>query len=253
MFRSLKKLGLIGIVGLSLAGAVDAKYHHWPRNAHSYEIQKGDNFSDLSNKYGITTREILEYNPDVDPRRMKIGSRIWIPEKINKNYLPSCVSEKGKEDIKKFEKFSEGPYKDPAHGDTWSIGYGHQIRPGENFIKITEEKALELFRKDIKIVEDVIRENVWVELSGKEYDALASFVYNVGVENFKNSTLLKLLNEEDYANAMDEFPKWIKSGGEVVPGLTPRRDYERSKMFFGIVERDPDYFNRLEERLDRER
>jgi hypothetical protein len=57
MFRSLKKIGLIGIVGLSLAGAVDAKYHHWPRNAHSYEIQKGDNFSDLSNKYGITTRE----------------------------------------------------------------------------------------------------------------------------------------------------------------------------------------------------
>jgi lysozyme len=163
---------------------------------------------------------------------MKIGSRIWIPEKINKNYLPSCVSEKGKEDIKKFEKFSEGPYKDPAHGDTWSIGYGHQIDLEKILLRLLK-KRLWNFSERHKNVEDVIRENGWVELSGKEYDALASFVYNVGVENFKNSTLLKLLNEEDYANAMDEFPKWIKSGGEVVPGLTPRRDYERSKCFLG--------------------
>ncbi|MCY1305462.1 Lysozyme RrrD [compost metagenome] len=67
-----------------------------------------------------------------------------------------------------------------------------------------------------------------VPLSQGQFDALASFVFNLGSGNLQCSTLLRKLNAKDYAGAADEFPRWNKAGGKVLAGLTRRRAAERA-------------------------
>lgn len=102
------------------------------------------------------------------------------------------ASQKAIDLIKYFESFSAEPYLCPANYLT--IGYGHRILPNENFEKITEEEAEIILKKDMIFAEKAINEFVEVELSQNQFDALVSFVFNVGVEAFKNSTLLRSLN-----------------------------------------------------------
>ncbi len=78
---------------------------------------------------------------------------------------------------------------------------------------------------------------VKVALSQNQWDALMSFVYNLGAANLASSTLLKLLkllNADDYAGAADQFTRWNKAGGQVLSGLTKRRNAERA-MFLGAA------------------
>ena len=73
-----------------------------------------------------------------------------------------------------------------------------------------------------------------VPLSQNQWDALMSFVYNLGSANLGPSTLLKLLNAGDYAGAAEQFLRWNKAGGQVLAGLTKRRAAERA-MFLGAA------------------
>jgi lysozyme len=66
-----------------------------------------------------------------------------------------------------------------------------------------------------------------VELNDNQFSALVCFTYNVGLGNFKSSTLLNLINRGKYADAALEFAKWNKAKGKVLNGLTARRDAER--------------------------
>lgn len=59
-----------------------------------------------------------------------------------------------------------------------------------------------------------------------------SLAYNIGVSAFRGSTLLRLLNVSQYQAASDEFPRWNKAGGKVLPGLVKRRAAERA-LFLG--------------------
>jgi lysozyme len=65
-------------------------------------------------------------------------------------------------------------------------------------------------------------------LNQNQWDALVSFVYNVGAGNFISSTMLKLLNQGDYKGAAGEFPKWVHTNGQINPGLVRRRAAERA-------------------------
>jgi lysozyme len=56
---------------------------------------------------------------------------------------------------------------------------------------------------------------------------LVSFAYNVGTHNLRESTLLKLFNAGDIAGAAEQFPRWNKANGKILPGLVARRDAER--------------------------
>lgn len=130
--------------------------------------------------------------------------------------------------IKSFEGFSPTAYKCPA--GVWTIGYGttEYVDAGDT---VTEEEACDLLRKDVQEAADAVDDLVDVELTQPQYDALCSFIYNVGRSAFENSTMRKMLNRGQSAAAIGpQFDRWVKANGKVLPGLTRRRAAER-EMF----------------------
>lgn len=113
----------------------------------------------------------------------------------------------------------------PVKGDVPTIGFGTtaNVKLGDT---ITPEKAIERAHDDIKEVEKCIKTYVNVPLNQKIYDSLVSFVYNVGCGQFKNSTLLKKINEDDLVGGCSEMKRWVYSGGIKVKGLVKRRQEE---------------------------
>lgn len=102
------------------------------------------------------------------------------------------LTEKGLIFIKSFEGFSSAPYLCLAGYKT--IGYGHVMQKGENFASITEDKALELLRKDILHTESRVSRLTHVALIQNQFDALISFVFNVGAAAYQRSTLRAKVN-----------------------------------------------------------
>lgn len=135
---------------------------------------------------------------------------------------------KNKDIIKDAEGLELTAYKCPA--GRWTIGHGHtgsDVWPG---LTITKPEAEALLEKDLRRFEKGISEMVKVELTQGQFDALVSFTFNVGLEAFKNSTLLKKLNAGDYEGAAEQFQRWNKAGGKTLLGLIRRREAER-KLF----------------------
>jgi lysozyme len=136
--------------------------------------------------------------------------------------------------IKKHEALRLQAYL-PTKNDKWTIGWGHTKTAQKNMI-ITEARAEELLRSDLKWVEEGIRGTVKVPLNQNQYDALGSLIFNIGMGNFSRSTLLKKLNAGDYKGAADQFLVWNKQKNkttgqmEVLKGLVTRRKQER-EMF----------------------
>lgn len=123
--------------------------------------------------------------------------------------------------ICEFEGFASEPYDDVAGKRT--IGYGHLLRKGESFTKIDEAEATRLLCDDLEVAEACIEACVDAPLTQAQFDALCSFVFNLGCTRLKTSTLLRKLNDGDYAGASNEFPKWCRVGTKQVPGLLRRR------------------------------
>lgn len=135
------------------------------------------------------------------------------------------ISEQGIEFITEWEGLSLKPYKDAA--GFWTIGYGHLIGKDLGpWKEITKETAIKLLRADLFVAEGGVNSLVKQPLTQEEYDALVSFVYNIGVRAFSKSTLLRKLNEGDKHAAAREFVRWNVAGGRVVRGLTRRRNRE---------------------------
>ena len=135
--------------------------------------------------------------------------------------------------IKGFEGFRAQAYKCPA--GVWTIGYGttEYVNPGDT---VTEEEACDLLRNDIQEAADAVDDLVDVELTQCQFDALVSFVYNLGRTALQNSTLLKMINQGKSATEVGpQFDRWIKAGGQVQPGLVRRRADERKMFELGIV------------------
>lgn len=135
------------------------------------------------------------------------------------------TSQKGLDLIKSFEGLRLSAYKCPA--DVWTIGYGTTagVKPGQT---ITKERAEELLREDLKRFEGYVDRLVKVPLTQGQYDALVSFVYNLGPDALEKSTLLDQLNLGDYDSAAEQFGRWVKAGGKTLAGLVRRRAAERA-------------------------
>ncbi|MEJ5352453.1 MAG: lysozyme [Melioribacteraceae bacterium] len=138
------------------------------------------------------------------------------------------TSENGIAIIKKYEGLRLQAYRCPA--GLLTIGYGHTktTKPG---MVINKEMAELLLKQDLIEYEKAVNELVKVPLTQNQFDALISFIFNVGIGNFKKSTLLKKLNEWDYNGAAEEFMKWTKAkvegGYKELPGLVKRRNEEK--------------------------
>tara|TARA_R100000654_G_scaffold71182_1_gene101909 strand:+ start:194 stop:640 length:447 start_codon:yes stop_codon:yes gene_type:complete len=139
------------------------------------------------------------------------------------------ISKEGLSLIKKFEGCELEAYLCPA--GVWTIGYGHtkDVKEGD---KINRDEADYLLQEEMIEYESYINDFVEVPLEQNQFDALCSWVYNLGPTNLKNSTMLRVLNEEKYADVPQEIKRWNKAGGEVLDGLIKRREAE-AKMFAG--------------------
>lgn len=133
------------------------------------------------------------------------------------------ISKEGLEHIKRWEGCRTKAYKCPA--GVWTIGYGHTkgVRPG---MTIDLAEAENLLNEDIQRFEKAIRSYVRVPLTQGQFDALTSFAFNVGIEAFRKSTLVRLLNEGRYNTAALQFARWTYAGGKQLPGLIRRRNDE---------------------------
>lgn len=133
--------------------------------------------------------------------------------------------------IKKFEGCKLVSYLCPA--GKWTIGYGltyysngKPVKEGDSIDQATAEQELWV---EVNRVANEVRKatNHWIILSNNQLCALTSFCFNVGLGNFKRSTMIRFLNRGDYSHASLEFEKWNKSKGKVLKGLTARRKAEK--------------------------
>jgi len=145
------------------------------------------------------------------------------------------ISEAGVDLIKRFEGLELESYQDIA--GVWTIGYGHTETAGPNQ-KISEREAEELLRRDLSSRERAVEQLASVSLNQNEFDALVSFVYNVGANAFKNSTARKRLNRNDRFGAAEALTWWNKAtvNGVLreVLGLTRRRAAERALFLMPV-------------------
>ncbi len=135
------------------------------------------------------------------------------------------ISKNGIDLIKNFEGLSLKAYKCPA--GVLTIGYGHTGKDVFKEQKITEKEAENLLIKDLIIHANNVNNLINVPLTQNQFDAIISFEYNIGINAFKNSTLLKLLNKKRYLEASNEFDKWIYCNKMKSKGLINRRKKEK--------------------------
>ncbi len=133
--------------------------------------------------------------------------------------------------IKRNEGCVLDAYPDPATGgDPWTIGYGHTGPDVAEGLSITQERAEELLRQDLGRfqdgVDDLIAENATI--SDSQYGAMVSLAFNIGLGNFRASSVLRDHNAGDNQAAADAFRMWNKAAGKVMNGLTRRREEERT-------------------------
>lgn len=141
------------------------------------------------------------------------------------------TSSNGVDFIKKHEALRLKAYKCP--GGKWTIGWGHtgDVKEGDC---INEHQAEAILDVDIDTCERALAKLLDVPVTQSQYDALISFVFNLGEAALARSTLLKKLNAGDERGAAAEFMKWRYAAGKVMPGLVKRRAEERT-MFLSEV------------------
>ena len=130
-----------------------------------------------------------------------------------------------------FEGKRNRAYKDTR--GLWTTGVGHLIKPDEQHlinVVLTDDEVHTLLRHDLSWCDEAITSSVRVPLNQNQYDALYSLCFNIGANGFKNSSVVKKLNNKDYAGAADAFLLWCKPSV-----LLPRRQKERA-LFLNPVQ-----------------
>lgn len=133
------------------------------------------------------------------------------------------ISNEGLALIKKFEGCELTAYKCAA--GVWTIGYGHikDVYEGQT---ITQSEAESMLQHEMEEYEGYINSSVTVPLTQNQFDALVSWVFNLGAGNLRASTLLKVVNLSDMEGVPAQIKRWNKAGGKVLDGLIRRREAE---------------------------
>lgn len=139
------------------------------------------------------------------------------------------ISEYGYSIIRVSEGFKEKAYKDT--GGVWTIGYGTIKYPNGTRVKsgdiCTKGQAELWLMNDCKWVDACLARYIKVTINQNQFDALASFVYNIGETAFIKSTMLSLINQSKFDLAASQFDRWIYDNGKVINGLKNRRAKEK--------------------------
>ena len=133
------------------------------------------------------------------------------------------ISQEGLALIKKFEGCELKAYRCPAN--VLTIGYGVTKGVTED-MEITQQEADEMLAGELIEYTEYINNMVKVALNQSQFDALTAWIYNLGPTNFKDSTLLRVLNEGRYNEVPQEIKRWNKANGQVLNGLIKRREAE---------------------------
>jgi len=131
--------------------------------------------------------------------------------------------------IQKFEGIKTKPYRDCV--DLWTVGIGTLIGDGKSLPdswnrEFTIEECHALLRKELTHIERGILKYINVQLTQNQFDALCSFVYNLGLGCLQRSTIRSKLNRGNALGALKSWAKYNKAGGKVWRGLDLRRQAE---------------------------
>ena len=152
--------------------------------------------------------------------------------------------------IKHHEGVRVKPYRCPAA--LWTVGVGHVLYPEQaklpmaerlNFaMKIEDFRIWSMDEVDNLLAQDLNRFERGVArycpiATGSQgiFDSLVSFSFNVGLGNLQRSSLRMKTNRGEFEDAADEFLKWTKAAGKVLPGLVKRRNDERAMYLSGVA------------------
>jgi lysozyme len=142
------------------------------------------------------------------------------------------MSDEGVAHLKSVEGCRLTAYKDTV--GVWTIGYGHSERAGlppvpVKGLTITDEAAEDILRLDLQKFERAVAQAVEVPVTQKQFDALVSFAFNIGVQGFRRSTVVKRLNQGDHLSAAEAMLMWNKP-----PEIIGRRQKEYAMFKSGI-------------------
>jgi lysozyme len=130
--------------------------------------------------------------------------------------------------IKRFEGFRSKAYRDAT--GIWTVGYGHTSMAGSPAVAagftVTRQQAGEILAADVEKFARQVEASLLVTLTDNQFAALVSFAYNVGIGNFRGSSVLRAVNARDFAAVPRRLQLWNKAGGRVLPGLVARRAAE---------------------------
>lgn len=130
--------------------------------------------------------------------------------------------------IKDHEGCKLQAYPDPASGgDPWTIGFGSTGSYVKKGTVWTMEQATDMLTKDLIELAAKLTKVLPVATTDNQFNAILSLVYNIGIGNFIGHDLLKFMQAGDLEAAANEFPKWDKAAGKVMPGLVARRQAEK--------------------------
>lgn len=129
--------------------------------------------------------------------------------------------------VRRFERCYLQAYLCPAGVPTIGVGHTRGVKLGD---RCSQEQADVWLTQDLEDAAAAVSMLVRVPLTQGQFDALTSFVFNLGQRRLAESTLLILLNKGNYAAARDQFSRWVYAGGEKLKGLVTRRAAE-AEMF----------------------
>ncbi|MEK4425386.1 glycoside hydrolase family protein [Solibacillus sp. FSL K6-1523] len=150
------------------------------------------------------------------------------------------VSKVGLALVQKWEGFYANAYLCPAN--KWTIGYGTTKWPNGKAVKkgdtITKKEALSLLEQQVNEHATAMFNYVKVPLTQNQFDALASFHYNLGAHILsKDKVLVNYINAKDWANTTRVMQLYKKSGGKVLQGLVDRRK-EEAELFLKSITKE---------------
>jgi GH24 family phage-related lysozyme (muramidase) len=139
--------------------------------------------------------------------------------------------------ICEFEGCRTEAYQDAT--GVWTIGYGHtsaaglpSVAPG---FTVTRAEATGILMRDLETFSAGVKSAITTQLNDNQFSALVSFAFNVGLGNFRSSSVLKSVNACRFDQVPADLALWVKAGGKVLPGLIRRRAAEAALFLTGDV------------------